>query len=121
MYLCSTSGILQRCIPTEEGKALLLDVHEGVYGHHVSSRSMVWKAFQQGFYWPMTASDEVQIVRSSRGCQHFVRQIHAPTQEFQTISITWSFDMWGFDLQGPFKRASGGLTHLLIAVDKFYK
>jgi hypothetical protein len=48
MYHCSTSGVLQWCIPTEESKALLLDVHEGVCGHHASSRSMVGKAFQQG-------------------------------------------------------------------------
>jgi hypothetical protein len=27
--------------------------------------------------------------------------------------------MWGLDLLGPFKKVPGGLTHLLIAVDKF--
>jgi hypothetical protein len=32
--------------PLEEGKALLLDIHEGIYGHHASSRSMVRKAFR---------------------------------------------------------------------------
>jgi hypothetical protein len=30
LYCCSPSGILQWCIPTEEGKALLLDIHKGV-------------------------------------------------------------------------------------------
>jgi hypothetical protein len=50
--------------PLEEGKALLLDVHEGVCGHHTSLRTMVRKAFQDRFYWPTTASD----VRSCRGC-----------------------------------------------------
>jgi hypothetical protein len=29
--------------------------------------------------------------------------------------------MWGLDLLGPFKKAAGGLTHLLVAVDKFTK
>jgi hypothetical protein len=29
LYHRSTLGVLQRCIPLEEGKALLLDVHEG--------------------------------------------------------------------------------------------
>jgi hypothetical protein len=50
LYHCSTSGILQRCNPTEEDKGLLLNVHKGVCGHHASSRSMIGKAFQQGFY-----------------------------------------------------------------------
>jgi hypothetical protein len=29
--------------------------------------------------------------------------------------------MWGLDLVGPFKKAPKGLTHLLVAVDKFTK
>jgi hypothetical protein len=37
------------------------------------------------------------------------------------IPITWPFDMWGMDVLGPFKKAFGGLTHLLIVVDKFTK
>jgi hypothetical protein len=49
LYQRNTSGILQRCIPQEEGKALLLDIDEGVCGHHASSRSMAGKAFRQRF------------------------------------------------------------------------
>jgi hypothetical protein len=45
LYHHSTSSVLQWCIPTEEGKALLLDIHEGICGHHASSRSMVRKIF----------------------------------------------------------------------------
>jgi hypothetical protein len=29
--------------------------------------------------------------------------------------------VWGLDLLGPFKKAPGGLTYLLVAVDKFTK
>jgi hypothetical protein len=46
LYYHSTSGILQQCIPIGEGKALLLNIHEGICGHHTSSRSMVGKAFR---------------------------------------------------------------------------
>jgi hypothetical protein len=35
--------------------------------------------------------------------------------------ITWPFDVWGLDLLGPSRKASGGLTHLLVTVDKFIK
>jgi hypothetical protein len=49
LYQSSTSGILQRCIPPEEGKELLPDIHGGICWHHTSSRSMVGKAFRQGF------------------------------------------------------------------------
>jgi hypothetical protein len=82
---------------------------------------MVRKAFRQGFYWPTAAGDATHIMRSCRGCQYFTRQIHASAQELKTIPITWSFAMWGLDLLGPFKKAPVGLTHLLVAVDKFTK
>jgi hypothetical protein len=39
----------------------------------------------------------------------------------KTIPLTWSFAFWGLDMVGPFKTAPGGLTHLLVAVDKFTK
>jgi hypothetical protein len=29
--------------------------------------------------------------------------------------------VWGLDMAGPLKKAPGGFTHLLIAVDKFTK
>jgi hypothetical protein len=41
----NTSGILQRCIPVEEGKALLLNIHKGICEHHASSKRMVGKVF----------------------------------------------------------------------------
>jgi hypothetical protein len=82
---------------------------------------MVRNAFQQRFYWPTATSDTSHIVRSYRGCQYFVRKIHAPAQELWTIPIAWPFAVWGLDLLGPFKKAPGGLTHLLIVVDKFTK
>ena len=37
------------------------------------------------------------------------------------IPITWPFVVWGLDLVGPFKKASGGFTHLLVTIDKFTK
>jgi hypothetical protein len=42
-------------------------------------------------------------------------------QELQNIPITWPFIVWGLELLGPFKKALGGFTHLLITMDKFTK
>jgi hypothetical protein len=67
------------------------------------------------------ASDVSQIVRSYKGCQYFTRQVHTSAQELQTIHITWSFTVLSLDLLGPFKKAPGGLTHLLVVIDKFTK
>jgi hypothetical protein len=43
------------------------------------------------------------------------------TQKLQTIPITKPFAVWGLDLLGPLRKAPGGLTHLLITVNKFTK
>ena len=37
------------------------------------------------------------------------------------IPITWPFMVWGLDVVGSLKRASGGYTHLLVTLDKFTK
>jgi hypothetical protein len=79
------------------------------------------KGFPIRFLLVKAASDVAQIVRSYRGCQYFVRQTHIPTHELSTIPIIWLFVVWGLDLLGPFKKAPGGLTHLLVMVDKFIK
>ena len=78
-------------------------------------------AFRQGFYWPTAVADATRIVRTCKGCQFYARQTHQPAQALQTIPITWPFAVWGLDLVGPLKKAPGGFTHLLVAVDKFTK
>jgi transposase InsO family protein len=66
-------------------------------------------------------ADASRIVRSCRGCQFYARRTHLPAQALQTIPITWPFVVWGLDLVGPLQKAPGGLTHLLVAIDKFSK
>ena len=73
LYRWSHIGILQRCIPIEQGKQLLSDIHGGVCGHHAASRTLVENAFQQGFYWPTAVADAEHIVRTYKGCQYYAR------------------------------------------------
>jgi hypothetical protein len=46
----ATSGVLTKCVPREEGKDILEDIHRGVCGNHASSRTLVSKAFRRAFY-----------------------------------------------------------------------
>ena len=78
-------GILQKCITEEDGVKLLLEIHSGSYGNHAASRTLVGKAFQAGFYWPIAISDAEDLVRRCEGCQFFAKQIHVLAQELQTI------------------------------------
>jgi ribonuclease HI/transposase InsO family protein len=121
LYHFSPSGILQRCISIAEGQELLQEIHSRACGHHAAPRALVGNAFRQGFYWPTAVVDATRIVRTCQGCQFYAKQTHLPAQALQTIPITWSFAVWGLDLVGPLQKASGGYTHLLVAIDKFSK
>jgi hypothetical protein len=115
------SGIYQKCVELEEGRELLRKIHQGECGHHASSRALVAKAFRHGFYWPTALKDADQLVKLCNGCQRFSKQRHTPAAALKTIPLTWPFAVRGINMMGPFKTAPGGLTHLLVAVDKFTK
>jgi hypothetical protein len=42
----ATSGVLMKCIPRDEGKDILEEIHKGIYGNHASSHTLVSKAFR---------------------------------------------------------------------------
>jgi hypothetical protein len=110
-----------KCITLDEGCAILQDINAGICGSHMGARSLMGKAYRQGFFWPTAMSDADSLVHRCEGCQFFSRQKHVSSHQLQTIPITWPFSTWGLDLVGPFKRAKGGLTHIFVAVDKFIK
>jgi hypothetical protein len=120
LYKHSVSGIFQKCIEPEEGLELLKEIHQEECGHHASSRALVAKAFRHGFYWLMAQKNVEQLVKQCNGCQRFSKHRNTPTAALKT-PLTWPFAVWGLDMVGPFKTALGGLTHLLVAVDKFTK
>nr|ABA93826.2 retrotransposon protein, putative, unclassified [Oryza sativa Japonica Group] len=121
LYRRAANGVLLRCIPREQGVELLADIHEGECGAHSASRTLVGKAFRQGFYWPTALNDAVDLVRQCRACQFHAKQTHQPAQALQTIPLSWPFAVWGLDILGPFRRAPGGFEYLYVAVDKFTK
>jgi transposase InsO family protein len=122
LYKRSTTGVLQRCIALEDRIALLREIHEGTYGHHACSQTLVAKAFRSGFYWLSTLYDARNIVQHCKACQLFATKPHAPVSELHTIPVAWPFAQWGLDQVGPLPKSSrGGHTYLLVAVDKFSK
>jgi hypothetical protein len=121
LYKSAASGILQRCVPIPEGRELLRDIHAGICGHHATPRTLVGNAFRQGIYWPTAVADASEIVRTCEGCQFYTRKSNLPAHVLQTIPITWPFAVWGLDIVGPLRKAPGGFTHLLVAIDKFSK
>jgi hypothetical protein len=121
LYRRGMSGVLMKCILSGTGKQLLDEVHAGQCGVHAASRTLVGKVFRSGFYWPTAKSDAAELVQRCEACQYLSKQQHLPAQQLQTILVTWPFACWGLDMIGPFKKAQGGYTHVLVPIDKFTK
>jgi ribonuclease HI len=115
------SGVLMKCVTTEEGLDISREIHEGVCGNHAASRTLVGKAFRAGFWWPTAVSNAEDLVRRCQNCQFFGKQTHVPAHTLITIPPSWPFTCWSLDMIGPFATAPGGFTHLLVAIDKFTK
>jgi hypothetical protein len=121
VYKRSVTGVLQICVELEEGKEMLVEIHQGECRHHASSRALVAKVFRHGFYWPTALENAEDLVRKCNGCQRYAKQNHTPTSGLKTIPLTWPFAVWCLDMVGPFKTARGNMTHMLVMVDKFTK
>src|ERR1041385_7187134 len=122
LYKRGVSQVLQKCIDEEDGKTLLLEIHEGTYGHHACSRALVAKAFRTGLYWPTAMRNAEDIMRRCMACHKFSGRPHTPASEFKTIPPSWPFAIWRLHMVVPLKKSSkGGITHLLVAVNEFTK
>jgi hypothetical protein len=100
LYKRGAAVILMRCILRDRGRELLQEIHVGTCGHHAGPRTLVGKAFQQGFYWPTAVADSKYIVWHYEGCQFYAQQTHLPTQGLQTIpscglSLSGTSTGWG--------------------------
>jgi hypothetical protein len=84
-----------KCVPRQEGKDILEEIHKGVCGNHASSCTLVSKAFRRAFYWPTALGDAEELVRRCQGCQYFAKQQHVPAYKLVTIPPTWPFASWG--------------------------
>jgi hypothetical protein len=110
-----------KCILSATEKHLLEEIHTGQCGIHAASRTLVGKVFRSDFYWPIAKSDAAELVQRCEAYQYLSKQQHLPAQQLQTIPVTWPFACWGLDMIGPFKKAHGGYTHVLVDIDKFTK
>jgi hypothetical protein len=117
----ASSGVVMKCVPRQEGKDILEEIHKCVCGNHVSSRTLVSKAFRRAFYWPTALGDAEELIRRCQGCQYFAKQQHVLAYKLVTIPPTWPFACWGLDMIGPLPTAPSGFNRVLVAIDKFTK
>jgi ribonuclease HI len=117
----ASSRVLMKCVPRQEGKDILEEIHKGVCGNHASSRTLVSKAFRRAFYWPTALGDAEELIRRCQGCQYFAKRQHVPAYKLVTMPPTCSFACWWLEMIGPLPTAPGGFNRVLVDIDKFTK
>ena len=60
-----------RCLIPKEADYVMREVHEGVYGNHSGSQSLVHKLIQVGYYWLTMQKDAIAYVKAYDKCQRF--------------------------------------------------
>ena len=110
-----------RCLGIEEADYVIREVHEGIYGNHSGSRSLVHKLVRAGYYWPTMQKDTEAYVKTCDKCQRFNNIIRQPTEELTPMTALWPFAQWGLDIIGPFPTTMRQLKFLVVGIDYFIK
>ena len=60
-----------RCLSPEEADYVMREVHEGIYGNHSGSRSLVCKLIWARYYWHIMQKDTHTYVKACDKCSKF--------------------------------------------------
>ena len=63
LFKRSIDGPYLKCLTTEQGQYVLVELHEVICGNHPSGRTLAHKAHTQGYYWPTIRSDAIDYMR----------------------------------------------------------
>jgi hypothetical protein len=110
----STVGMLMKCIPTHQGKELLLEIHAEIYGHHAAASC-------HGLLPRFLLADRTALCGGGHPHVRWVLVLLWADPLAVDHPLTWPFAVWGLDMVGPLRKAPRGFTHLLLAMDKFTK
>ncbi|KAI5324754.1 hypothetical protein L3X38_033827 [Prunus dulcis] len=83
-----------KCLTAEQGDYVLREINNGVCGDHSGSRSLAYKAFRQGYFWPTMHQDANSLVKRCDKCQRFGNVPHIPAEPLTPIASPWPFAQW---------------------------
>ena len=121
LYRGGVCAPLLKCISCEEGRQLLKEIHAGMCSSHIATRSLVGKAFREGFYWPSAVADAHEVVRKCPNCQRHAPYSKFPLDEVQLLPPVGPLTRWGINFVGPLPTAPGNFKYAAVAVEYFSK
>nr|XP_027093621.1 uncharacterized protein LOC113714021 [Coffea arabica] len=117
LYKRSYLGPWLSCVTPEAGGHVLHEIHESLCGAHVGHRMLAKKTMLLGYFWPSLRQDAQDLVLGCPSCQVHAPEHHQPSNFMVPITSPWPFEQWGTDIIGPFPKAVGGYTFLVIISD----
>lgn len=121
LYKRSFSYPLLKCVGPTDADYILRKIYKGICINHLGSRSLIYKALRQGYYWLTMREGAAELVRKCVSCQQHAHIQRQPTLQLNLLSAPWPFAQWGIDIFRPFPPASDQRRFLLVAIDCFTK
>jgi len=108
------------CVDGEQCTLIMVELHEGICGSHISGRSLSSKALRAGYYWPTMREDCTRYAQRCKHCQQHADWHNTPPEKLRSIYSPWPFHTWGVDILGPFPLAIRQMKYL-VAIEYFTK
>ena len=80
-----------RCVEEEEVKYILEEVHDGIYGDYMGTRSLVGKIMRAGYFWPTMQKEATEFIKKCDSCQRHGNVQQLPGEKITAITSPWPF------------------------------
>ncbi|XP_022000046.1 uncharacterized protein LOC110897588 [Helianthus annuus] len=121
LYRMSYLGPSLKCVDNEEARYVVREIHEGICGMHFGPRTVVAKAMNVGFYWPIMYETALEEIKKCDNCQVHAPMTHRHKHPMIPVSTSWPLQKWAIDIIGPFPEGPGGVKYVVVAIDYFTK
>ena len=105
LFKRSLGGPYLKCLTPEQGQYVLAELHEGICGNRLGSRTLAHRAHTQGYYWPTMKANTADYTKKCDRCQRLAPILKSPVQDLISISSPWPFAQWGIDIVGSLPTA----------------
>lgn len=122
LYKRSFNQMLLRCLDEDEAAKVMIEIHEGCCGPHMSGFMLAKNLMRQGYFWLTMERDCHEYVKRCFKCQEYGNLIHSPASELHNLTSPWPFAIWGMDIIRKISpKSTNGHEYILVAVDYFTK
>lgn len=91
LYKMRMASPIRRCLGEDEIYLVLKEVHERVFGRHISMWALTHKLLRFTYYWETLMKDSTKFLRKCDKCQRHSNLHHTPTKILHSITSLWPF------------------------------